>query len=119
MDAAEARKVLDKADRVKVFVETELLHTGDPTDLVNINDLWCLYRRWNSRSPMSEARFVAHLAQVLRYDVYEDPTRPDEALLVGWAASPYSPYHGRQRSAPPPRRSASRPVELRRAAARL
>lgn len=110
MNAAEARKVLDKADRVKVFVETELRCTGEPTDLVNINDLWCLYRRWNNRNPMSEARFVTHLAEVLRYDVYEDPTRPDEAFLVGWAASPCSPYRGRQRSARSPRSDAVPPA---------
>lgn len=110
MDAADARKVLDQADRVKVFVETELRRTGEPTDLVNINDLWCLYRRWDNRSPMSEARFVTHLAEVLRYDVYEDPTRPYEAFLVGWAASPCSPYRGQQRSARSPRPAASPPA---------
>lgn len=110
MDAAEARTVLDKADRVKVFVETELRRTGEPTDLVNINDLWCFYRRWNNRHPMSEARFVTHLAEVLRYDVYEDPTRPDEAFLVGWAASPCSPYRGPQRPARSPRPAAAPPV---------
>lgn len=110
MDAAAARNVLDKADRVKVFVETELRRTGQPTDLVNINDLWCLYRRWDNRSPTSEARFVAHLAEVLRYDVYEDPTRPDEAFLVGWAASPCSPYRSPRRPAPSPQPAASPPA---------
>lgn len=109
MEAAEARNVLDNADRVKVFVETELRRTRHPADLVNINDLWCLYRRWNNRNPMSEARFIAHLAEVLRYDVYEDPTRPDEAFLVGWAASPCSPYRGRRRRARSPRSDAVPP----------
>lgn len=103
MDAADAREILDNSDRVKVFVETELRRTGEPTDLVNINDLWCLYRRWNNRHPMLEARFVAHLAEVLRYDVYDDPTRPYEAFLVGWVASTCSPYRSPRRPVRPPR----------------
>jgi hypothetical protein len=47
---------LDKADCAKIFVEPELRRTRVPTDLVYVNNLWCLYCRSHNRNPMSEAR---------------------------------------------------------------
>lgn len=75
------------ADHVRLFIEAELRHTGNRADLVNINDLWCRYCKRAGQNLPGEAAFVDHLAQSLRYDVYEDATRPNEAFLVGWVAA--------------------------------
>lgn len=110
MQPSIARKLIERFDAalsVQLFVDTEIMETGDELDVINVDELFEMYRAWPPRIKMSGAKFVEFLKVTCKLDVEDDdPVENLPAVIVGCQlmskAKATLKAKARNRSKPPP-----------------